>query len=266
MRLEILSEDRGYEQTIVFVHGAYHAAWCWKEHFFSFFSENGFNVYALSLTGHGNSTGKEELNSKTFKDYAEDLKMVVDRCKKPPIVIAHSMGATVVYEFLRYYPQKIHKMVYLAPTPVKNMIKSTFLYYIHNRGRRNTEIFFDGQVSGIEEMKYGNLIDMGESIKVKLQLLFSRCKPELKIKIPTLTIGSWSDKVMLTEDIFQQADYFKSKLIMVDDICHDMMLSSKWKCIAEYILSFLQQSVEFSYKEEYNSNLSRNLYKIKNCN
>lgn len=34
---------------LVFVHGSFHAAWCWAEHWFPFFSEHGFDCYALSL-------------------------------------------------------------------------------------------------------------------------------------------------------------------------------------------------------------------------
>lgn len=36
---------------LVFVHGSYHAAWCWAEHWFPFFSASGFDCYALSLLG-----------------------------------------------------------------------------------------------------------------------------------------------------------------------------------------------------------------------
>jgi len=34
---------------LVFVHGSFHAAWCWAEHWLPFFSRAGFPCYALSL-------------------------------------------------------------------------------------------------------------------------------------------------------------------------------------------------------------------------
>jgi len=37
--------------ALVFVHGSYHAAWCWAEHWFPFFSQSGYDCYALSLLG-----------------------------------------------------------------------------------------------------------------------------------------------------------------------------------------------------------------------
>lgn len=36
---------------LVFIHGSYHAAWCWAEHWLPFFSACGFDCYAISLLG-----------------------------------------------------------------------------------------------------------------------------------------------------------------------------------------------------------------------
>lgn len=36
---------------LVFIHGSFHAAWCWAEHWLPFFSGSGFDCYALSLLG-----------------------------------------------------------------------------------------------------------------------------------------------------------------------------------------------------------------------
>lgn len=40
---------------LVFVHGSYHAAWCWAEHWLPFFADSGFDCYAVSLLGQGES-------------------------------------------------------------------------------------------------------------------------------------------------------------------------------------------------------------------
>jgi len=57
MKLEILSEKpKGTQKQkpILFVHGAWHGAWCWEK-FLPYFAENGYAAYAVSLRGHGNS-------------------------------------------------------------------------------------------------------------------------------------------------------------------------------------------------------------------
>jgi len=40
---------------LVFVHGSYHAAWCWAEHWLPFFSSSGYDCYAVSLLGQVHS-------------------------------------------------------------------------------------------------------------------------------------------------------------------------------------------------------------------
>lgn len=37
------------ETPLVFVHGSYHAAWCWAEHWLPLFSASGYDCYAISL-------------------------------------------------------------------------------------------------------------------------------------------------------------------------------------------------------------------------
>ena len=36
---------------LLFLHGSYHAAWSWAEHWLPFFSASGFDCYAVSLLG-----------------------------------------------------------------------------------------------------------------------------------------------------------------------------------------------------------------------
>ena len=58
LKLEVLSQKaastadekkNSSPPPIVFVHGSYHAAWCWREHFFQYFTDRGHDVYAVSM-------------------------------------------------------------------------------------------------------------------------------------------------------------------------------------------------------------------------
>lgn len=60
LKMEVIEQrkdkaDREKNPPLVFVHGSYHAAWCWAEHWLPFFSSSGFDSYALSLLGQVNS-------------------------------------------------------------------------------------------------------------------------------------------------------------------------------------------------------------------
>lgn len=41
-----------FKTPILFVHGAWHGAWCW-ENFIDYFGNNGFSCYELDLPCHG---------------------------------------------------------------------------------------------------------------------------------------------------------------------------------------------------------------------
>jgi pimeloyl-ACP methyl ester carboxylesterase len=56
--LEVIDKGSGSEAhpaPLLFVHGGWHGAWCWDEHFLRFFADKGYQALAVSLRGHGNS-------------------------------------------------------------------------------------------------------------------------------------------------------------------------------------------------------------------
>lgn len=44
-------DEENHYPPLVFIHGSFHAAWCWAEHWLPFFSNHGYDCYALSLLG-----------------------------------------------------------------------------------------------------------------------------------------------------------------------------------------------------------------------
>lgn len=52
MQLEIIDhkpKDISKAVPLLFVHGAWHGAWCWEEYFLPYFAEHGYRSVALSL-------------------------------------------------------------------------------------------------------------------------------------------------------------------------------------------------------------------------
>lgn len=106
-KLEVISAGPrwGYKGApIVFVHGAFGAAWMWDEHFLSYFARTGRRVYALSLRGHGRSDGRNDLNTTSFSDYIDDVKHVLARVGAPPILVGHSLGGLIVQRLIGHVP------------------------------------------------------------------------------------------------------------------------------------------------------------------
>ncbi len=94
--LEVISRGaegpRQMAPPLLFVHGAWHAAACWDEHFLPYFAELGFECHALSLRGHGRSGGAEGLKFYRISDYVSDVCSVARGLREPPIVVAHSIA------------------------------------------------------------------------------------------------------------------------------------------------------------------------------
>jgi pimeloyl-ACP methyl ester carboxylesterase len=101
---------------LVFVHGGYATARCWDEYFLPYFNHRGFDCHALDLSGHGDSEGRERLDSFGIDDYVEDLTQVAQALPAPAIVIGHSMGTVVVERFLEQ-PIRRGAAVLMAPVP-----------------------------------------------------------------------------------------------------------------------------------------------------
>ena len=49
------SSSESHPTPLLFVHVAWHGAWCWDEYFLDFFAYRGYRALAVSLRGHGNS-------------------------------------------------------------------------------------------------------------------------------------------------------------------------------------------------------------------
>jgi non-heme chloroperoxidase len=57
-----LPAGKPVRQPLLFIHGAFAGGWMWTETFMPFLAEAGHPCYALSLRGHGGSSGREHID------------------------------------------------------------------------------------------------------------------------------------------------------------------------------------------------------------
>ena len=107
---------------LLFVHGMWHAAWCWEEHFLPYFAQHGYESYALSLRGHGASEGRENLRWTTLADYVSDVAQVVNQMEKPPVLVGLSMGGMIVQKYLESH--QTPAAVLMASLPPKGILRA----------------------------------------------------------------------------------------------------------------------------------------------
>ncbi|KAF9684119.1 hypothetical protein SADUNF_Sadunf04G0084700 [Salix dunnii] len=82
---------------LVFVHGSYHAAWCWAEHWLPFFSGFGFDSYAVSLLGQGESDAPASPVAGSLQTHAGDVAdFIQKKLTFPPVLLGHSFGGLII--------------------------------------------------------------------------------------------------------------------------------------------------------------------------
>ena len=119
-----LPEKPSDQSPIVFVHGAFAGGWMWTETFMPFLAAAGYACHALSLRGHGGSSGQENIDWHSIADYVDDLKTIVDFLDADPVLVGHSMGGFIVQKYLEHRPARAAAL--LCSVPPQGLIASQF--------------------------------------------------------------------------------------------------------------------------------------------
>lgn len=234
--------------------GAYHAAWCWEEHFIPFFYAHGYNVYAMSFRNHGNSERIENVDQIVVKDMVEDLIKTIDIIDGKIILIAHSLGCRIAQMCLEEIYSSIQSVVLITPMPVRNNFLQ--LLQMSKKQRKNNleYILFSERLDSEQKEYYMSLLDK-ESKKVEYAMMKRQKKFSIYVrKIPTLVIGSYNDQCVILQAVKDNAKIHTAELKIVDSVCHDMMLDPDWRNIADLIFKFIEKTIDKKSGDNYNDN------------
>ncbi len=263
-RLEIISRlpskpRRG--PPIVFVHGAWHAAWCWEENFLDYFASKGFATYAVSLRGHGGSEGRSRVRFARIRDYVDDLASVVASLESPPVLIGHSMGGFVVQKYLER--AAVPMAVLMASVPPTgafpmmrrtmrdqplDMLRANLMFsmkpLISNMQRAHAALFSPSMPRNQVAKYHARLQE--ETVVGFFDYLFRDLVKTDKIKTPMVVIGGRSDKTVLPSEIKATARAYGVEPTFFDDTAHDMMLEARWRNVADKIFDELEAHLRTS--------------------
>lgn len=117
---------------IVFVHGAFAAAWVWGEIYLPRLAAAGYRGFALSLRGHGESFGHDQIDRHSIRDYVDDLARVVEEIGETPVLIGHSMGGFVVQKYLEHHTARA--AVLMSSVPPQGLVAATFHLFLRRPG------------------------------------------------------------------------------------------------------------------------------------
>jgi pimeloyl-ACP methyl ester carboxylesterase len=254
--LEVI--DKGYVSEshpvpLLFVHGAWHAAWCWDEYFLSFFADKGYRALAVSLRGHGSSPTPKPLRICSVADYVEDVTSVADSLSKRPVVIGHSMGGFIVQKYLESHDAPAG--VLMASTPprgylgsglrwmkrhpwdfTKIAITGNSLAYV-NTPRLAREKFFCAHTPDSDVLKYATRLQE-ESARAGVDGLLNLPRPK-RVTTTMLVLGARHDGSVTAKEVHATARAYHTKAEIFPTMGHDMMLESGWAAVAERIHTWL---------------------------
>ena len=89
---------------ILFLHGSFHGAWCWAEHFFPYFVARGYPVIAPNWRGTKGTFAGEGVQKVKIMEHVADLQSILDEVvpsilaetenQLPPVIVCHSFGGS----------------------------------------------------------------------------------------------------------------------------------------------------------------------------
>ncbi len=257
MKLEMLTagkESASRSTGVVFVHGAWHGAWCWQDTFLPRFVQAGYAVYSLSLRGHGQSDGGGSLRWTRVADYVEDLAAVTADLSVPPVLVGHSMGGLVVQKYLERRPAAAG--VLLASVPPRGVIGGVLhavrrhpvaflkanltmsLYHlVATPDMARHRLFSESTPEEIVAACHPRLQD--ESYLAFLDMLLLDLPRPKRVKTPMLVLGAAEDTIVSRKDVEATARAYGTKPVIFANMGHNMMMEPGWENVADTILQWL---------------------------
>jgi short-subunit dehydrogenase/pimeloyl-ACP methyl ester carboxylesterase len=242
---------------LLFVHGAWHAAWCWDEYFLSYFADKGYRALAVSFRGHGNSPIAKPLRSCTVNDYVADVKSVADSLSNKPVVIGHSMGGLIVQKYLESNDAPAGVLMASIPPQgnygsslrwikrhpwhaIKMAITGDSLPYI-NTAELAREKFFSAQTPESDVLKCAARLQ-GESKRVSIDCLLLKLPRPKSVTTPLLVLGAEEDGAHTQKEVRATGRAYRTEAEFFPAMGHNMMLEPGWEAVAERIDSWLCKS------------------------
>nr|POE67402.1 40s ribosomal protein s7 [Quercus suber] len=255
--------DRNSENPpLVFVHGSYHAAWCWAEHWLPFFSACGFDCYALSLLGQGESDAPSGSVAGTLQTHASDVAdFIQKKVLLPPVLLGHSFGGLIIQYYIAnvknnqaiemesFYPKLtgaalvcsvppsgnsglVWRYLFSKPIAAFKITRSLAAKAFQTSLPLCKETFFSSTMEDQLVLRYQEL--MRESSRMPL---FDLRKLNASLPVPSipkgsvelLVLGANDDFIVDAEGLRETGRFYGVSPVNVERVAHDMMLDCSWE-------------------------------------
>jgi pimeloyl-ACP methyl ester carboxylesterase len=250
---------RNQNPPLLFVHGAYCDAWCWEVHILPWFAAAGYPAYALSLRGHGKSPGRNDLGSLHLDDYMDDIRQVVADLRARPVLIGHSMGATLIERLVA--EETFPGAALICPVPPSGLLpvltrlwwgRPDFFWHaqkLHHGAidpvamSTLREFYFTTNAS--PEILAGAMRHLSpESPQAVMELAWRGLSRRAQAHDTPMCVIAAADDALFTPDEAQAtAARHGTEAIVLDGLPHMLMLEPGWERLAKTLRDWIKQSV-----------------------
>lgn len=243
------------DTPLLFVHGTSHAAWCWDEHFLSYFAEHGYRAAAVNLRGHGRSPVGTSIRRVSLSDFVDDLHTSVRALGTAPILIGHSLGGFVIARYLERY--EVPGAVLIASAPPYGSWGTLARAVRHHpglmlktvlRGKLAPDFsapavarrwFFSSDLPPELVVRYAARLQQ-ESDRALADCLFRR-PAQPRRSVPMLVLAAQDDFVFSLRETTATARTYRADWQLIPNLAHDVMLDTRWRAAADAVRLWLER-------------------------
>jgi pimeloyl-ACP methyl ester carboxylesterase len=242
---------------ILLLHGAFAGAWCWQQ-VQQDLAEAGWESYALSLRGHGQSEGALMLASATINDYLADVESALATVGEPCIVIGHSLGGYLAQQIAER--QMVAGLALIASIPPYGLSGSlSYMSALHPNLLMGLQSFALGHTSKPESALLQHLLfakntpmSVVDDFAQHAQLESMTALSELWMpnwwknlprfpKFPVLVLGAGDDSIIPFSDVQITAQAWGVSPIMLPEAGHAMMCDRTQPDLSRELIAWLER-------------------------
>lgn len=234
----------GNRPTLVFVHGVSGSSSAWQQ--YEKFFEQKYNVLTFDLRGHGKSFKYKNYGDYKIEKIAEDInELAASLSINKFVLISHSFGAFIAFEFLEKYPDKAEAAIFLSPGFDANnrklalLVKPLLKAYQLLAGILPFKPKTGGHIDYSKHKNTGDwnvrrmIADVGNTtLRIYLYATLQTYKKNYrelleKIKIPILLIHGKKDTILpFNNSLFINQKIKNSKLVVLPNADHIIVLNN----------------------------------------
>ena len=247
------STSQAHPVPLLFVHGGWHGAWCWDDHFLDFFADAGYRAVAVSLRGHGTSPTTKPLQHVSIADYLDDVRSVADDLGGAPVLIGHSLGGYVIQRYLEDRSAPAAVLVGSLPPSgvlgaalrvwrrrpqmtVKSWNDPTLVKFLSSAALARGYLFCADTPEAIVQSCWDRAGP--ESIRAAMKEPMFRRVETQRVTTPILVLGATHDGFVSTRAVRATARAYATTPEFFT-MGHNMMLEPGWRQVAERIGAWL---------------------------